>query len=61
MDIGWLAGPGRAVLPDLVGGIEFSGQHKSVLTAEAFQPVRFLGVIQPAIDGDDRVFLEHLL
>ena len=58
MDKGGFAGSGGSVGPDAVGWIELGGEHKTILTAETLQLVRLLGVIQPSVDGDYRVFLE---
>ena len=57
---GRFTGPCGTVSPDLVGGIELGGEHITVLAAEAFQLVGILGAVEPAVDGDDRVFLKNL-
>ena len=60
MDKGGLAGTRGTVGPELVGGIELGGEHEAVFAAEAFQQVGILSAIQASVDGNDRIFLEHL-
>ena len=60
MDKSGLTRSGRAVGPNLVGWIEFGSEHKAVFTAEALQLVRILGAVEPAVDGDDGILLQHL-